>query len=221
MPLKFLQHSDLRPPSGSKEALVTAKVFTWCMQRRRVTKYSLFVETSCAYKSSWLGLTTSRVPICSLTFSSRADCFFSTEFYLMPDLIFCRIRNEITSISGTSIWSGFNAVNRDFKQATFLTTRTLTGSKFDVFDQPRPLLQSLWRPCCQKRRLLKLSNLGLELCLFTWLLISSSATMNYLMKVGENLTDIFVNSYIVYSKIWSPCCRNMCMSVAMLSHIVW
>ena len=28
MPLKFLQHSDLRPPSGSKEALVPAKVFT-------------------------------------------------------------------------------------------------------------------------------------------------------------------------------------------------
>ena len=28
MPLKFLQHSDLRPPSGSKEALVPIKVFT-------------------------------------------------------------------------------------------------------------------------------------------------------------------------------------------------
>jgi phospholipase D1/2 len=28
MPLKFLQYSDLRPPSGSKEALVPVKVFT-------------------------------------------------------------------------------------------------------------------------------------------------------------------------------------------------
>ena len=46
---------------------------------------------------------------------------------------------------------------RELKQATFLTTRTLTGSKFDVFDQPWHLLQSLWRPRCQKRRLLKLS----------------------------------------------------------------
>ena len=42
-------------------------------------------------------------------------------------------------------------------------------------------------------------NRGLEVCLFTSLLISSSATMNYLMKVGENLI-FYVNSYIVYSK---------------------
>ena len=46
---------------------------------------------------------------------------------------------------------------RELKQATFLTTRTLTGSEFDVFDQSWHLLQPLWRPCCQKRRLLKLS----------------------------------------------------------------
>ena len=52
--------------------------------------------------------------------------------------------------------------NRELKQATFLTTRTLTGSKFDVFDQSRHLLQPLWRPCCQKRRLLKLSNDDVE-----------------------------------------------------------
>ena len=31
---------------------------------------------------------------------------------------------------------------RELKQATFLTTRTLTGSKFDVFDQSRRLIQS-------------------------------------------------------------------------------
>ena len=48
--------------------------------------------------------------------------------------------------------------NRELKQATFLTTRTLIGSKFDVFDQSRRLIQPLWRPCCQKRRLLKVSN---------------------------------------------------------------
>ena len=33
--------------------------------------------------------------------------------------------------------------NRELKQVTFLTTRTLTGSKFDVFDQSRQLLQPL------------------------------------------------------------------------------
>ena len=58
-------------------------------------------------------------------------------------------------------------------------------------------------------------DLGLELCLFTSMLTSSSASMNYLMKVGENLI-FFVNSYIVYSKSGrhagvicacpSPCC---------------
>ena len=73
----------------------------------------------------------------------------------MPDLnyyrlyyVIRRIRNEITSISGTPIMKWVvNAVN-----------------------------------------------LGLELCLFTSLLISSSATMNYLMKVGENL--IFLSTTI-------------------------
>ena len=49
--------------------------------------------------------------------------------------------------------------NRELKQATFLTTRTLIGSEFDVFDQSWHLLQPLWRRCCQKRRLLKLSNI--------------------------------------------------------------
>ena len=53
---------------------------------------------------------------------------------------------------------GDSLANRELKQATFLTTRTLTGSKFDVFYQSRRLIQSSWRPCCQKRRLLKLSN---------------------------------------------------------------
>ena len=74
----------------------------------------------------------------------------------MPDLnyyrlyyVIRRIRNEITSILGTSMkW--VNAVN-----------------------------------------------LGLELCLFTSLLISSTATMNYLMKVGENL--IFLSTPIYCS----------------------
>ena len=32
--------------------------------------------------------------------------------------------------------------NRELKQATFLTTRTLTGSKFDVISQSRLLTQS-------------------------------------------------------------------------------
>ena len=44
------------------------------------------------------------------------------------------------------------------KQATFLTTRTSTGSKFDVFDQPRCLLQSWWRSCGQKRCWPKVAN---------------------------------------------------------------
>ena len=42
---------------------------------------------------------------------------------------------------------------RELKQETFFITRTSTGSKFDVFDQSRCLLQSLWRPCCQKTSL--------------------------------------------------------------------
>ena len=40
--------------------------------------------------------------------------------------------------------------NSDLKQATFLTTGTLTGSKLDVFDQSQHLLQSRWRSRCQK-----------------------------------------------------------------------
>ena len=39
-------------------------------------------------------------------------------------------------------------------------------------------------------------NLGLELCLFTSLLISSSATMNYLMKAGKNL--IFLSTPVQF-----------------------
>ena len=45
--------------------------------------------------------------------------------------------------------------NRELKQTTFLTTRTLTGNKLHVFNQSQVCFFTSWRPCCQKRRLLK------------------------------------------------------------------
>ena len=52
----------------------------------------------------------------------------------------------------------------ELKQVTFLTTRTSTGSKVDVFHQSQPLTQSsdvthavMVCTCCQKRHLLKLT----------------------------------------------------------------
>ena len=69
--------------------------------------------------------------------------------------------SQIFSSKFSWVYRFVSSSNRELKQETFLTTRTSTGSKFDVFDQSRRLIQSSWRPCCQKRRLLKLSNLSL------------------------------------------------------------
>ena len=48
--------------------------------------------------------------------------------------------------------------NRELKKTTFLTTRTLTGNKLHVFNQSQFCFFTSRRPCCQKRRLLKLPN---------------------------------------------------------------
>ena len=68
-------------------------------------------------------------------------------------------------------------VNRELKQATFLTTRTLTGSEFDVFDQSRHLRQPLWRPCCVK-------NVACLSSLFSFQISESTMTENRDLKIG-------------------------------------
>ena len=45
----------------------------------------------------------------------------------------------------------------ELKQATFLTTRTLTRNKIHVFNQSQFCFFTSWRPYCQKRRLLTLA----------------------------------------------------------------